>query len=64
MYIFECNHCKGCDYNRPFIGHGVKQVNACHFLLDTGKMRGCEVENCKKWKPAQPRPTVNYSFNR
>jgi len=41
-------HCTGCTYWRWFSGRGSNAINACHYILDTGKMRGCSVESCTK----------------
>lgn len=38
--------CKGCLYRRP-IGSN-QNYTICHYLLDTGKVRGCPVEHCDK----------------
>lgn len=51
MYVFECSHCTGCHYNRYYDGKGSTFMTACHYLLDTGKMRGCSVEACNRRIP-------------
>lgn len=41
-------HCNGCIHWRWFCGRGSNALNACHYILDTGHMRGCAVEECTK----------------
>jgi hypothetical protein len=38
--------CKGCVYRRAFGSNSNYTV--CHYLIDTGKPRGCSAENCDK----------------
>lgn len=45
--------CNGCIYWRRFCGNGTKALNACHYILDTGKMRGCDPAQCTKKKTAE-----------
>lgn len=45
--------CNGCIYWRRFCGHGENTVNACHYILDTGKKRGCDPAQCTKKKTAE-----------
>lgn len=59
MYVFECSRCAGCHYNRHFEGGGSKSITACHYLLDTGKMRGCTVEACNRYIPMDYRKLSN-----
>lgn len=33
--------CLGCRHYRPIHGHGLRRGFVCHFLLDTGRARGC-----------------------
>ena len=40
--------CDGCIHWRRFCGHGSTLTMACHYILDTGHMRGCEVQQCNK----------------
>ena len=51
MYVMESSHCTGCHYNRHWSGFGVNRINACYYLLDTGKMRGCSPEACNRRIP-------------
>lgn len=44
----KTENCTGCIYWRHFCGRGANALNACHFILDTGKMRGCTVEECTR----------------
>lgn len=36
--------CRGCVHYRR-IGADM----ACHYCVDTGKLRGCEIKNCKRY---------------
>ena len=38
--------CKGCGHRRPINGDKGKGPTICHYLLDTGKVRGCPPEEC------------------
>ena len=49
-YTGNDSGCIGCTYWRHFGWYGVNYTNACHFLLDTGKMRGCSPQECNKKK--------------
>lgn len=42
-------NCKDCVYYR-YLSVG-NEGKACHYLLDTGKVRGCPAENCTKKRP-------------
>ena len=44
----ESCSCNGCIYWRWIYGHGNCLLYACHYLLDTDKMRGCPVEGCTR----------------
>lgn len=44
----DYEHCSGCAHWRHFCGRGSSELFACHFIFDTGKMRGCAVEECNK----------------
>ena len=50
--------CKGCKYWRALAG-GQHMVGfyACHYLIDTGKMRGCDPENCDKKESGKKKST-------
>ena len=37
--------CRGCRYWRP-LSSGKNGYYACHYLIDTGKLRGGTVEDC------------------
>lgn len=39
--------CSGCIYRRGIGALGSKYT-VCHYLLDTGKPRGCPAERCDK----------------
>lgn len=42
-------NCKGCKYWRELAnGNGI---TACHYALDTGKLRESDPEKCDKWEP-------------
>ena len=38
--------CKGCAHWRPLYPSGEKPQYACHYCIDTGKLRGGTVEDC------------------
>ena len=38
--------CKGCLYRRP-IGSNHRYT-ICHYMIDTGEMRGCPADTCDK----------------
>ena len=38
----KCRHCK---YRA-----GYQDANGCDYYLITGKLRGCSVEECDRWK--------------
>ena len=38
--------CNGCQYWRRIYHRGSKEIKACHFALDTGKIRGGTVKGC------------------
>ena len=40
-------NCKGCIYRRPLRSNNTGQT-VCNYLLDTGEVRGCPVDNCDK----------------
>lgn len=43
--------CKGCKYLRSAAnagGEGGEQI--CHYLIDTGKKRGCPAGKCDKYE--------------
>lgn len=39
--------CETCFYWREF----THNENCCHFLLIEHQMRGCDPQNCKRWRP-------------
>lgn len=39
--------CKGCKYWRP-LSSGKNGYYACHYMLDTKHMRGCDPDQCDK----------------
>lgn len=37
--------CEGCSHYKPLLE--TNRTNyGCHYILDTGKSRGCPVDNC------------------
>lgn len=43
--------CRKCIYYRRLgSSKGYDSNMACHYLLDTGHMRGCSPMNCRKFK--------------
>ena len=43
----EITKCTGCAYYRPLRSNGRSPVNmACHYLLDTGEIRGVPAKEC------------------
>ena len=48
--------CAGCRYWRGIAAHAPGGLMACHYLLDTGRMRGGAVSECDKREkpPAGP----------
>lgn len=64
MCVFECSHCEGCAYNRHYSGRGSAYLPACHYLLDTGKMRGSTVDDCTRYIPKENTPEIENRFNR
>lgn len=46
--------CLGCGHYRPIHGHGKsgsEQGLVCHYLLDTGRPRGCAFgRGCSRWE--------------
>lgn len=45
-------HCRKCKYWRPMHGitEGGRVVRACHYSIDTGRLRGCTVEECREYE--------------
>lgn len=41
--------CKGCIYHRQ-VGGANRGEYICHYMLDTGKKRGCPAGRCNKKK--------------
>lgn len=41
-----CNNCAGCAHYRRLADHGGNDLHVCHYILDTGHMRGCPVSAC------------------
>lgn len=41
--------CKGCGHRRPISANKKDKRLVCHYLLDTGKVRGCHPEECKHY---------------
>ncbi len=44
----NCNksHCSGCAHYRPLSEKRSAGPRACHYILDTGHMRGCAPSDC------------------
>lgn len=45
-----------CKYNRP-LGYAVPslaKIRACHYCIDTGFSRNCDVEDCLFYAPVSP----------
>ena len=42
----SCNNCAGCAHYRPLSEKRSAGLRACHYILDTGHMRGCPVSDC------------------
>lgn len=45
-----CDKCKGCIHRRALSG---KSAAVCQYAIDTGKLRGCEPEDCPHWNGDQ-----------
>lgn len=45
-----CDRCKGCIHRRALAG---KSDAVCQYAIDTGKLRGCEPEDCPHWSGDQ-----------
>lgn len=45
-----CDRCKGCIHRRALSG---KSAAVCQYAIDTGKLRGCEPEDCPHWSGDQ-----------
>lgn len=45
-----CDKCKGCIHRRALAG---KSAAVCQYAIDTGKLRGCEPEDCTHWSNNQ-----------
>lgn len=41
-----CDRCKGCIHRRALSG---KSAAVCQYVIDTGKLRGCDPEDCPHW---------------
>lgn len=39
-------HCRACHYRRPLGSKGT--IKICYYCFDTGKPRGCPVDQCDK----------------
>ena len=42
----SCNNCAGCAHYRPLSEKRSAGLRACHYILDSGHMRGCPVSDC------------------
>ena len=45
-----CDRCKGCIHRRALSG---KSAAVCQYAIDTGKLRGCDPEDCPHWSGDQ-----------
>ena len=41
-----CNNCACCAHYRPLSQKKDSGPRACHYILDTGHMRGCPAADC------------------
>ena len=41
--------CKSCHYRRVMFGY--PHDPACHFAVDEGELRGCDPEDCFRYRP-------------
>lgn len=41
-----CNNCAGCAHYRPLSEKRSPEPQACHYILDTGHMRGYAAFDC------------------
>lgn len=40
--------CGSCLHWRPLSSQNVRGIRVCHYLLDTGKMRGMRAQECTR----------------
>ena len=52
-YTHTPKKCRGCYYRRLFYGG----YTACHYMIDTGKPRGCPPEQCIRYKKGRYKPS-------
>ena len=38
--------CEGCVHYKPLSNTNPRDNYGCHYMLDTGKSRGCPVDDC------------------
>ncbi len=43
---YNKSHCAGCAHYRPLSEKRGSGPRACHYILDTGHMRGCAPSDC------------------
>lgn len=43
---YHDQRCAGCGHRRPVSDSYKESYQICHYILDTGKPRGCPVEKC------------------
>lgn len=41
--------CNGCRYRKMLFGNRT----ACHYAIDTGELRGCDVDGCFRYESGQ-----------
>lgn len=52
--------CEGCLYSRPLFCRRESTGFMCHYLYDTGQLRGCDPEKCDKKKVVSPEEKKEY----
>lgn len=48
--------CRGCKYWRP-LSSGKNGYYACHYMIDTKHMRGCDPDQCDKKESGKKKST-------
>ncbi|MEG1686873.1 MAG: hypothetical protein RR022_03390 [Angelakisella sp.] len=51
--------CANCLYRRPASAMRPR-FTVCHYLLDTGEVRGCSPQHCTRWRE-RPAGTAGWS---
>lgn len=55
--------CKGCEYWKPLSDHTQNGVHCCHYLLETGNVRGIPAEQCYKHENTPYKEKRRYAKN-